>query len=100
MTSQRVDGIGQIVEPLLLERDPSSGNQGNGCKPQGERLLRLIAEGEVEKDSIDSVIIIPAERNLLHSGEWNFQMDPLTAFPFWNFKVKLVCFNPHPALPS
>jgi hypothetical protein len=24
----------------------------------------------------------------------------LATFPLWNFKVKLVCVNPHPALPS
>jgi hypothetical protein len=92
--------MGQIVKPFLLERHPSSGNEGNGCKPQGERLLPLIAKGEVEKDRIYSVIIIPGEKDLQHLGEWNFQLDPFAAFPFWNFKVKMVCFNPHPAFPS
>jgi hypothetical protein len=63
-------------------------------------MVSLIAKGEVEKDRIDSVIIIPAEKNLLHFGQGNFQLDPLAAFPFWDFKMKLVCVNPHPALPS
>jgi hypothetical protein len=83
-----------------LERNPSSGNEGNGREPQGERLLGFIAKGEIEKDGIDSIIIITGEKDLRHFGEGNFQLDPFASFPFWNFKVKLVSFNPHPALPS
>jgi hypothetical protein len=60
----------------------------------------LIAKGEVEKDSIDSVIIIAGEKDLRHFGEGNSELDPFASFSFWDFKAKLVCFNPHPALPS
>jgi hypothetical protein len=63
-------------------------------------MVPLIAKGEIEKDGIYSIIIIPGEKDLRHLGEGNFQLDPFAAFPFWNFKVKLVCFNPHPTLPS
>jgi len=55
-----------------LECDPPSGNEGNGCKPQGKGFLCLIAEGEVEEDRIRSIIIIPREEDLLHLRERNF----------------------------
>jgi len=60
----------------------------------------LTAKSEIEKDGIDSVIIVTGEKDLGHFGKGNFQLDPFASFPFWNFKVELVCFNPDPALPS
>jgi len=64
--------MGQIVEPFLLESNPSPGNEGNRGKPQGERLLRLIAKGEVEKNGICPVVIVTGKKDLLHPGEGNF----------------------------
>jgi hypothetical protein len=59
------------MKPFFLECDPSSGNEGDGSKPQGERLFCLIAKGEIEEDGVRPVIIITGKEDLLHFGEGN-----------------------------
>ena len=71
-TPARVDGFSQIVEPFVLEGDPPPGDESNGCKPQCEGSLRLIAKGDIQEDSIPPVIVVPGEEDFLHLGEGNF----------------------------
>jgi hypothetical protein len=67
-----VDGLFQVVEPLLLKGDPPPGNNDNGSKPNGERLFGLISKGEVEEDRIRTIIIVSGEKDFLHPGERDF----------------------------
>jgi hypothetical protein len=54
---------------LFLKRNPSSGDEGNRRKSQGEGLFGRIAKREIEEDGIRPIIIIAGEEDLIHLGE-------------------------------
>jgi len=64
-----MDGLFQVVEPLLLKGDPPPGNDGNRGEANGERLLGFLSKGEVEEDRIRTIVIVSGENDFLHSGE-------------------------------
>jgi hypothetical protein len=95
---RRRDGLRQEIKPLLLEGDPTPGNDGDGSESEGERLPTLITKGEVEEDGIRSIIIISGTGDLFHTGKGDFQIDLFTIFSFRNLKEKHISLNPQAAL--
>jgi len=90
----------EVVEPLLLKGDPSSWNEDNGRKAEGEGLSVLAPEGEVEKNRVRSVIVVPGEKNLLHVCKRDLQADHLLVFLLGNFKRDTIPFDPELTFPS
>jgi len=54
----------------------------------------LIPKGEVEKDGIRSIIIVPGEEDLVCSGKGNPQIDLFAPPPLRNLKTNVFFLNP------
>jgi hypothetical protein len=77
-----------------LKGNPPSWNESDGSKSHSEGLLGFISKGEVEKDGIGSIIIVPGEEDLVCPGKGNSQIDLFAPLPFLNRKVNVFFLNP------
>ena len=69
---RRRDDLRQEVEPLLLQRDSTPGDDDTGGKPDGKGFSLLVVKGKVEDHGVRSVIVVAGEKDLLHRGEGYF----------------------------
>ena len=98
--SRRVlNHLGKVVEPFFLKGDSSPWNERNGGKPESEGFFILVPKGEVEKNRIRSIVVVPCEENLLHLLNGDPQIDPLIFFLLRDLERELIPLHPEPALP-